>query len=51
MNEKELMEQGEILCVTSVTTLDTLLGIIKHQLIRLDLIKEGVQLFVRYTIT
>ena len=39
------------LCVTSVTILDTLQGIIEHLRIKMKLIREEMHLYVSYTIT
>ena len=49
MKEKDQMEQGETLFVISVTTLDTLWGIVEHQSIRMDIIK-GAHMYVSYEI-
>ena len=39
-----------ILCVISLTTLEIFLEIAEHQLIKMDLTKEGVHLYVIYAI-
>ena len=48
---RNLMVKERRLCVTSVTTLDTLQGIVKHLRIRMEPTKGEIYLYVSYATT
>ena len=51
MMERHLIERRPSSCVTNVTILDTLQGIAKNLIIRMELIREEMHLYVSYVIT